>query len=239
MARIFALAFILLMIIHAKALASEIVELDGGACWAKPENFNGQTVWKIASFNDGKNFIYPLNNQLENAITDTLKNIFPSFPATKYRVDLHCGGAGSLILASFFEGDTPLCVWAKRTENSNVEFSVLQVLPNPNTAPDSACLGVTPGKLLMAVKDDVDHTAVETYLKKRFRNLIDTVRYYDISKIFSIDLKQTYHFHEAEARSRLQKNPYLRKRIRFVEYDGAVVISGENLLMRSGDYPGY
>lgn len=239
MLRIFVLAFSYLLFLVAQAHAVEVHELDLGACWAKAELTGGKTVWQVASFNDDRNFYYPLTNQLDDATTSELKRIFKQFPSSHFRVDLHCSGAGHGLFISFYDAKTPVCVWAKRSAETNFEFIVEQVVPNPLATPDQPCMGISPGSLLVLLKDKNSARTVETYLRGRYSRYLNSIRTHDSIGMLSISLKPMYHFNEKLIREIWQKDRVLKHWVKSVEYDPLMIIVGSYLKLRTDAYPGF
>jgi hypothetical protein len=239
MLRIFVIAATYLLFLASQAFAVEVEELDIGACWAKSETSGDRTVWQVASFNDDRNFYYPMNTQLDDAITVELKKIFAKYSATRFRVDLHCGGGGHRLFISFYDGKNPVCAWAKRSANSNVEFDVEQIAPNPAADPNQACIGIVPGNLLLGLKNPQDKRSVEFYLKARYGRMIDSIDYLQTSGLIIAKLKAVYHFNEKTVHDLWLKDRFLKARLNYVEYDQQAIISGSYLQLRSGTYPGF
>jgi hypothetical protein len=239
MLRILVIAATYLLFLVSQAFAVEVEELDIGACWARAETTGGQTVWKVASFNDDRNFYYPLNNQLEDAITTELKKIFAHYPESQFRVDLHCGGAGHRLFISFLDGKKPVCAWAKRSANSNVEFDVEQIAPNPNADPNQPCLGINPGVLLLGLKNASKSRPIQQYLKVRYGRMIESISYSQNLGLMTVSLKKMYQFNEKTVHDLWANDRFLKPRLNYVEYDGQVIISGAYLQLKTGTYPGY
>lgn len=221
----------------------EIREIDSGACWVQGSS---DTAWKIASFNDNSAFyVFPddailsVPHKLETKLTDKLRTLFPSFEKSDYRIHLHCSGAGHQVLISVMNAKTPLCVWAKKSSDSNLSLDIHTVLPNPHPASESACYGVAPASFLFVVADKNDPAALERYLLQRYGSSIESTRVSNVLGYVHVQLKQAHAFKEREFRDLFLQDEKIAAVIRTIEFDGAVITSGEELFLLQGSYSGY
>jgi hypothetical protein len=234
-----ALTYILFLLGSAIAEASDIIEVDMGACWVQQLTQEmGGPGWKVASFNDDRNFVLRDGQLLESA-EPSLKKMFAHYPQSQYRADLYCGGGGHQLLVSIYDGPSPVCVWLKRTADGNSAFVVQDVFPNPHRSSLSACFGVNPGMLLLGLTDEADAKAVRLYLRLHYPKVVRSSQFYPHTHVLSVRLWARQNFHESEVRDALMKDTFLASKMRFIEYDDRVLIVGSELGLESGTYPGY
>lgn len=224
--------------------SGEIREVDSGACWAQSNS--DQTAWKIASFNDNANFYVLRDNQipseehkLQAKLSEKLKAYFPNFAASPIKIHLHCSGAGHQLLITVENAKSPLCVWAKKASDSNVSLDIHSVLPNPVPTNGSACYGVSPASFLFVVKDGVDPTLLAKHLSKKYRSSIKTLKTSTVLGYVHVQLKERFAFKERELRAFFLSDAKIAEKIRTIEYDGAVLTTGEELKLLESNYSGF
>lgn len=231
----------------AKAQSSpegQIQELDSGACWVQ------QSVespgWKIASFNDNATFfvwpdeqILSAPHKFETKLTEKLKLLFPNFPPSKYKLHLHCSGAGHQVLITVMNEKTPLCIWAKKSATSNASLDIHTVLPNPHPVTDSACYGVSPASFLFVMNDGADPAVLEKYLLRKYRTAIKSTRVSKVLGYIHVQLKKKFAFKEREVRELFLKDATVAAQIRNIEFDGAIITTGQELFLLEGTFSGF
>lgn len=222
---------------------NEIREVDSGSCWVQGSEASG---WKVASFNDDSTFfvfkdeaILSDPHRFGTKLTAQLKNIFPSFEASNYKMHLHCSGIGHQVLITVESEKTPLCVWAKKSENSNLSLDIQKVLPNPEGDPNSMCYGVSPASFLFTVTEGNDPALLGTYLSKKYRSNLESIRVSKMIGYVHLVLKPRFAFKERELRAHFMKDPKISAVVRRIEFDGAVTMTGESLLLLNDTYSGY
>lgn len=222
--------------VHADEEVTGVRSLDFGACWVKEEEAG---LWKVVSFNDERVFIADahLLADFEKTLTAQLRaQGLTEFGASRYRVDLHCSSGGHTLLFNIYEGERPLCVWAK----VGSQLTITQIASNPDPNGDRYCLGARPGLIFAGIKPQIAMAELPALFQTdAYQQYFEKVEVRDFLKTVDLYLKPQYQYQEQKILQMLQADPTLKKYFDYIETDNYFTFAGETLKLREGQFMGY
>ncbi|MBS1958575.1 MAG: hypothetical protein JST80_03805 [Bdellovibrionales bacterium] len=240
--------------------AGPIEEMDLGACWVQRVSSSDSTPtntdyigYKIASFGSAVSFgLYndqhaPEGGRLKEWVQARLKTRFPTLPAMKYSVGLHCYSAGHFISFQIERPNAqPLCINAKgvMSTGSTNNLELIAIRPDVTFDPaGSVCMGIEEKSLGISLKktDPVEVESIRAAIAESpaLKEMIDKVEYQAGSFFAVVRLKDAYAFREVEAKGVIEANAEVMAHVSNVWLNSMNTIEGQDRALFQGTTDAY
>jgi len=242
------LSFVIFLIPALASIAfaaepTEVVSLDNGSCWIKNVTPapDAPLTWRVDSWGDSTNFLVSIPDlSFEKDFTAKLKAVLSSFEPSSYDVALYCYSSGYVVAYSFYEGDTPVCVRAKKSSNSNFELQTVSIDSNPNRS-RGFCESKEPKTLFLKLKSDATPSEVQSYLAATagFSDKITATVYNDFTKRIRITLTDQWIYREWKVKALLDQDAFTQSKVERIDYNAILHVTGESYKLGEGKFAGY
>lgn len=221
--------------------------LDNGSCWLQQIQEGQQNLgFRIASFGSGTAFTLLADPfigpeaQLKAWVQSQLKARFPTLPALKYEVALHCYSAGHFISVQIDRPDAqPVCLNAKaKATNAVNDLELTALHPGDYFNEGSVCLGIEERQVGLSLKksEEIEVQSLRDAIAKNpaLSEVVDKIEYRSGSFFAIAHLKEAYSFREVEAKAKLEANAEVMNFVSNLWLNSFNTITGEDRALFQG-----